>query len=305
LRFKRAVRNIAGSILAIILISLGHVKRAKRQALQKGVILAIAFHNPDSRLFKKVVSWFRRNGFVFISSALLIDILNKRAACPRGAVWISLDDGWQGNVINVIPSVEKHDIPITIFVCTDAIEDGTFWWRKVQLSPRLIPAAFRKVESVKKLPESERKQIISEIDRAGTTFSREAMNIEELIKVSSMTQVTIGAHTASHPILPKCSDSQIKYELEESKRKLEEWTGKKVTTFAYPNGSLDGREKHLLETCGYSLAATTESKLATTDTEVYLFPRNLLMDDGSFSENLCHALGVWEPVVKKLKQLTG
>jgi poly-beta-1,6-N-acetyl-D-glucosamine N-deacetylase len=303
LEFKRGARNSAGTVLAIMLIALGYVRRAKKQAFQKDVILAIAFHNPTSKLFRKIVYWLQKNGFVFISSGRLIDILNKKEPCPRGAVWISLDDGWQGNASNVLPLAVQYNIPITIFVCTDAIEEGTYWWRKVSLSPHLIPVEFRQVNSIKKLPENERHRIIELIDRTANIFPREAMTIEEIKRIASIPQVNIGAHTASHPILPNCPERQVEYELEESKRKLEEWTGKKITTFAYPNGSFDGRERRPMETYGYELAATTESKFATADTDAYLFPRNLLMDDGSFLENLCHALGVWEPAVKKLKQL--
>jgi poly-beta-1,6-N-acetyl-D-glucosamine N-deacetylase len=300
--FKKLVRNTTGGLLATILIALGYVQKAKRRAKQKDTILAISFHNPNSRLFKKTVTWFQKNGFVFISSAQLIDILNRRSTCPPGAVWVSLDDGWQGNLSNVVPLAEQYNVPITIFICTDAVEEGTFWWRKATLASHLLPAGFRNIESIKKLPEDGRKRVIGMIDRAGTSFPREAMTIEEIKTIASIPQVTIGSHTASHPILPNCPDGQIQNEFTASKRKLEEWTGKKVTAFAYPNGSFDGRERELLKTGGYQVAATTESKFGTADTDAYLFPRNLLMDDGSFSENLCHALGIWQPIIRKLKR---
>jgi peptidoglycan/xylan/chitin deacetylase (PgdA/CDA1 family) len=248
------------------------------------------------------LDWFRKNGFVFISSGRLIDILNKRSACPIGAVWISLDDGWQGNISNVVPLAAQYDVPVTIFVCTDAIEEGTFWWRRVQLSPGLIPMEFRRLDTLKKLPEDERKKVIGLIDHAKAVFRREAMTIAEIQNIASLRQVTIGSHTVSHPILPNCSDNQIRYEIEQSKRKLEEWTGNKITAFAYPNGSFDNRERQSLETCGYAIAATTESKFGAVDTDVYLLPRNLLMDDGSLSENLCHAFGVWQTIIQKLKR---
>jgi peptidoglycan/xylan/chitin deacetylase (PgdA/CDA1 family) len=131
---KKALRNSIGYILAIVLIILGYVRRAKIKALQTNAILAIGFHHPDAKLFKNVITWLGKNGFVFISSSHLIDILDKKEPCPPGAVWVSLDDGWRGNINNVIPVVIKYNIPITIFICTGAMEDGTYWWRKVQLS---------------------------------------------------------------------------------------------------------------------------------------------------------------------------
>jgi len=305
LGLKRVVRNGIGTILAWMLISLGRLKNAKHMAFSQNVILPIAFHNPDKKLFSRTILWLRKNGFVFLSLNQLIDIIIHKTACPQGAVWISLDDGWKDNIEHVIPAVVKLDIPVTIFICTGAVEEGTFWWRKVQICPKAILKESSKVETLKQIPESERQEIIGQIDRACNTFPREAMSIEEVKNIASIPQVTIGTHTVSHPILPNCPDDQIEYELKESKRKLEGWTGKKIIAFAYPNGSFDGREKRILETCGYKFAATTESKFATADTNAYLFPRHVVMDDGSFSENLCHALGVWQTVVKRLKLLAG
>lgn len=300
---KRAIRNSVGWLLATILILLGYVRRAKQKSLQQDVITAIAFHNPDRKLFRKIVVWLKKNGYVFLSSGQLIKILNKRMACPRGAVWISLDDGWKENIDNVIPIAVQRNLPITIFVCTDAVEEGVFWWRKVKQSPGLLPAEFRDAKAILELPEHMRRQLIRAIDRNGLPFRREAMTVEDIKSISVIPQVTFGAHTAKHPILPNCTDNQLEDELAESKRKLEEWVGKQVTAFAYPNGAFDGRERRFLEAYGYELAATTESKLAKSSSDRYLFPRNVVMDDGSFNENLCHVLGIWDPLVKKIKQV--
>jgi peptidoglycan/xylan/chitin deacetylase (PgdA/CDA1 family) len=69
------------------------------------------------------------------------------------------------------------------------------------------------------------------------------MTIEDVRRISEIPQVTLGAHTVTHPALPTCTDSQIDYELGESKRKVETWIGKPVRTFTYPFGRFDGREQ--------------------------------------------------------------
>jgi peptidoglycan/xylan/chitin deacetylase (PgdA/CDA1 family) len=127
------------------------------------------------------------------------------------------------------------------------------------------------------------------------------MTAADIREIAALPQLTIGAHTVTHPILPKCTVQQIEEELLNSKKQVEVWTGKPIMAFAYPNGSYDGREREYLERCGYALAATTESRPGTPESDRYLFPRNVVMDDGSLAENLCHALGIWEPVVKRLK----
>ena len=131
------------------------------------------------------------------------------------------------------------------------------------------------------------------------------MTVEEVKEISVITEIDLGAHTNVHPILPNCDEKQIEDEITESTRKLKEWTGENIMTFAYPNGAYDSRERQFLEAKGYKLAATTEEKPAGVNSDPYLFPRHIVMDDGSFTENICHALGVWAPVIKKIKRFFG
>ena len=303
MKLKRVIRNGAGFLLATILILLGFLRSARKKAFEQDVITPIAFHNPSEKLFRKMAVWFQKKGFVFISTAQLLDILSGRAVCPRGAIWLSLDDGWRDNLSNVIPIANKYHIPITIFICTGAVEEGAFWWRKVTQFPDLVPPQFRDVDTLKKQPEEIRMQIIRHIDEAGVSPPREAMTVDEVKGISVITEIDLGAHTDTHPILPNCNEELIEDEIAESTRKLEEWTGKNITVFAYPNGSYDGRERQFLEAKGYKLAATTEERSAGVNSDPYFFPRHIVMDDGSFAENICHALGVWAPVIKKIKQI--
>jgi peptidoglycan/xylan/chitin deacetylase (PgdA/CDA1 family) len=291
--------------LAKILILLGYVKRAKRESFRDGVIQSIQFHNPSRQLFKRVAVWLKNNGYVFISCDQLIQILGGRIPCPSGAVWVSLDDGWKDNITNVIPTIVEYNIPITIFIYTAGIEEGIFWWRKVRENADCIPVEFRNTETIQKLPEDKRKQALELLNQTGVrgTSKREVMTVEDVRHISAMPQVTIGSHTVTHPFLQNCTEYQIDYELRESKRKLEDWTEKPIKAFAYPSGYLDGRERHSLKKYGYELAATGERRLTRSGSDCYLIPRTDVMDDGSFAENLCHLLGVWEAVVGKIKRI--
>jgi peptidoglycan/xylan/chitin deacetylase (PgdA/CDA1 family) len=291
--------------LAKVLILLGYVKRAKQESFRDGIIQSIQFHNPSRQLFKRVVVWLKNNGYVFISCDQLIQILGGIIPCPSGAAWVSLDDGWKGNITNVIPTIVEHNIPITIFIYVAGIEEGAFWWRKVKENADCIPVEFRNTKTIRKLSEDKRKQILELLNQAGVqgTSKREAMTVEDIRRICGMPQVTIGSHTVSHPVLPNCTEYQIDYELRESKRKLEDWIGKPIKAFAYPGGYLDGREKHFLKKYGYELAATGERRLARSGSDCYLIPRTVVIDDGSFAENLCQLLGVWEAVASKIKRI--
>lgn len=61
--------------------------------------------------------------------------------------------------------------------------------------------------------------------------------------------IEIGSHTVNHSVLTKKSDEEVEKQLCESKRYLEELTGKKIESIAYPTGAYDARimkatEKH-------------------------------------------------------------
>jgi peptidoglycan/xylan/chitin deacetylase (PgdA/CDA1 family) len=307
MRLKKTLRNSLGCLLAGVLILLGHVWRAKQQSLQAGVITSVNFHNPGEILFKKIVLWFKNNGYTFISCDQLIDILHKKATCPRGAVWLSLDDGWEDNKNNVIPTAIEFKIPLTFFICTGSVEDGAFWWREIREHTKHIPPQYRHPARLRQMPEDGRKQILELIKQMieHIPSHREAMTIEDIRAISALSPVTIGSHTVSHPVLSNCTDRDIDYELGESRKKLEEWTGKTVKALAYPSGAFDDRALEWLKKHGYELAATTERRFAGVDSDCYRLPRCDVMDDGSFAENLCHALGIWEPVMRRLKGLIG
>jgi peptidoglycan/xylan/chitin deacetylase (PgdA/CDA1 family) len=58
-------------------------------------------------------------------------------------------------------------------------------------------------------------------------------------KELSDNNIEMGGHTASHPILTRIAPEQASSELVRSKRRIEEAVGKRVVSFAYPNGQAD------------------------------------------------------------------
>ncbi len=96
---------------------------------------------------------------------------------------------------------------------------------------------------------------------------------------------------------------EIEYEINESKKIIENWVGEKINSFAYPNGAFDKREKDLLQKAGIKTAATIENRLIGMNEDIYLIPRFVAMDTGSLMENICHMTGIWEPFIAKLKKI--
>ena len=302
---KRKARNIIASMVGLCLITLGFVKRAKQEILKNNYITGIYFHNPSKRLFEKCVKWLINNKFTIITSNQLIDIIQGKIPMPLNAVWLSIDDGWKENMTNVLPFAVENKIPITFYISTEPVEfSGFFWWTLAEKFQYLLPMPYREdLSKLWKIPEIERLNIINEVkQKMPNGYFREAMNIQELKEISIYDFLTIGSHTVNHVITINCSNDELDYELSESKKKLEYWTGKTVNTFSYPNGDYSGKEISYLMKNGYVMAAVQDDEFITSKTNIYKVPR-FSIGEGFFPEELCHMLGVWQKIMKKMKRV--
>ena len=111
---KRRFRNFSAKWYSKLLILSGAVARAKSKALKGEYILSIYFHNPSQKEFKFVVTWLREEGFHFLSVADLINIIEGTLTFPKGAVLLTVDDGWASNVENMVSIADQLEVPLTI-----------------------------------------------------------------------------------------------------------------------------------------------------------------------------------------------
>lgn len=77
----------------------------------------------------------------------------------------------------------------------------------------------------------------------------------DLKQLSLVPGATIGAHSRSHCNLTKCSNEELRAELEDSKHYLEGLIGMPVTSLAYPYGAADIRVRDAAQYAGYEIGA--------------------------------------------------
>lgn len=88
---------------------------------------------------------------------------------------------------------------------------------------------------------------------------------EEALKEMSQNNIDIESHTVNHLHLNKLTyDEQLK-EMSDSKTKLENITGKKVTSIAFPFGDYNEDSVKAAKNAGYSIAFTTNKGFADRD----------------------------------------
>lgn len=252
------------------------------------MIRSLYYHNPKPEGFEAVIRHLHSKGYKFISINELYDRLKRRDIKGKLA-YISLDDGWQGN-LKLIPIIEKYNVPITIFIAVKPIIEGNYWWEFVAKK-----IGYSKMQDFKNLPhdefESQLKQIKTEVGALG----RSAMTMDKLKEVAKHPLVSIQSHTVNHPILTKLPNDLLEFELSESKKHLEEITGTEVFAFSYPNGSLTDREINATKK-HYKIAFSTNQNNIRVSDDIYTLPRYALT--GDYKRDLLKLHGLWKYLMR-------
>jgi len=85
--------------------------------------------------------------------------------------------------------------------------------------------------------------------------------------------MTIGSHTVSHPFLSQLKPQEVRWELEQSKKMLEDGLSQPITTFAIPYGDAPAGLAQMAADCGYRAVCNSRLGLAGTETPPYSLPR--------------------------------
>ena len=83
---------------------------------------------------------------------------------------------------------------------------------------------------------------------------------EEVKEMAADELFEIGSHTVSHANLYELTPEERKSELEDSKKALEELTGKKIWAFAYPYGNYNEEIIEAVRVAGYEIAFAVQER---------------------------------------------
>lgn len=139
---------------------------------------------------------------------------------PRKRVLLTFDDGYDDLYDHLLPLVVKHHLTPVVFLVADRVGATSIWDQKFGLRTRKLLTLSQ----------------IREMQKHGVEF---------------------GSHTLTHPFLPDVSQEQLRSEVSDSKRRLEDMLGAEITTFAYPYGGVDRRVRAAVAEAGYKAAFTT------------------------------------------------
>lgn len=217
--------------------------------------------------------------------------------CP--SVVITFDDGYKDNLVNALPVLEKYEVPATVFVSTGILKDGErFWWDRLENifshiggcdGINILGEHFTGKELLKahkflyKLSAQEKDKALLAVERdlsiekQRRTTSAQGLSVEELKKLADSPFISIGAHTVTHSSLIYENARMQEWEIRESKKTLEQITGRTVDTFSYPLGDYNGDIIDILKRSAFARAATIVNGLWYRQSN-YEIPRNMVMD---------------------------
>lgn len=245
------------------------------------------------------------------------------------SVVITFDDGYFDNYVTALPILEKYQVPATIFVSTGYIGNRTmFWWdclAKLVASVHDFPSAveigdflvelyrtenacrgdragiLRQIQNaLKLLLPSQREAVLQDLgDRlVGTSIANDrdwAISVVELKKMADSPYITIGGHTVTHSMLSIEPEDLQRWELTESKRRIEEIIERPVEVLSYPFGSRKDIAEvtpSIAQECGYKKAAANWRGTVGDWTDPLLLPRNS-QRDCSVEEFARELRGTW------------
>lgn len=237
-----------------------------------------------------VIRFFLKQNYEILSLGQLFDSLRVRKLNKRCVVF-TLDDGYLDNLIYAYPVFKKFNIPFAIYITTGFPDrSAVLWWYLLEdlllkndfitfkVDGRVFEFScasleekedvFLKISLIIKGSNADNYwDIINQIFISnhvqihGPT-EKMMLNWQQIRELSLDPLVTIGAHTVYHLCLSNLSEPRVKYEILESKNRLESQINLRVRHFSYPfgdRGEAGAREFKIAKECGFQTATTTRS----------------------------------------------
>jgi peptidoglycan/xylan/chitin deacetylase (PgdA/CDA1 family) len=242
--------------------------------------------------FEKRLALIKQLGYEVISLDDAAEMLSGRRELPKRALVITIDDGWFSTFSIMVPALQRHGFPATLYCDTASLLNGlpipnvmaryllVIHGTAAPPSPKVEAARLR--VSDRSLDAPRRMEAVRELAQAlgihvdpylhDRVF--DYMTPEELVRAhASGLSIQLHTHThAMHDLTPQA----IAREVSDNRRALADVLGKRPEDFrhfCYPSGQFDAGCPAALSALGIVTATTTQPGRAKVDGPLFLLPR--------------------------------
>ena len=233
-------------------------------------------------------------------------------------VAITFDDGFENNFTIAFPILRHYNVPATFFLATGFIGvTRVFWADKIEYllneSPLLtlyleslgqefdLSSTSEKKESLQVIKHRLKEtsglvnDVVSELERESQTAPKYAykdyrtLTWDQVREMHRSGLCEFGAHTVDHLILGQISTQDKKYQILESRHKLEKELGERVDLFSYPEGQsthFDHETIQIIKDSGFSASPTAMFGVNNSTTSEYYLRRNMVEFSAPFDKCL-------------------
>jgi len=261
---RESVRHTAIELVANAFEKTGVIKAVSRWNRREGGII-LAFHEiSPAALSRKLTQVAEQYTFVSLS-----ELVNRLAGgkSTAGLVAITFDDGFKTVIESAVNLADSHHWPMTFFLPTRYIDTQEPYWFH-ELKPLLESAPQKQLSidhTVLSLVDqsaiAEAFHILSkkfcmyssdeEIDNALRHIRAMLFESEErppglrtpkpiswhrVRELSGREDLSFESHSVNHLALSRLTEEAVRMEMERSRSRIEEMTGRKVAHFCYPYG---------------------------------------------------------------------
>lgn len=280
------------------------IAKAEHEAIHGMVVSSTTFRSHCETL---------RRAFDVVSLETAVHFLDGERRVVRPMAVITFDDGYVDFYNEAFPILNDLGLSATVFLPTAYIgqekplaHDRIYWLLKNVLDrPFQIAAALRRVgvidllhselypgnllavtDSIVHLDDELREKVISELEAdlgSGMKPYPDEYKLLDWAAVREMSakRIEFGSHTKNHVVLPLEGEQATRDEIFESRSELEQHLGKKVVSFAYPNGKYTPVIRQLTADAGYQIAVTTENRVNLPGSDLLTLGRTSLCEEST------------------------
>ncbi len=278
LRARVDLRSASRTVLSSLGLTLS---RAARIGRPRTFVRILYYHSISEDPLRSQVSpasfasqmeYLRRNHYSVLPLSEVAEHIRCGTPFPDRSVVITLDDGFRDNYDRAFPALKRAQFPATIFLAASYI--GT-----------------------ERLP-----------TLTGTDFVPRPLTWDQ-VREMQRHRIGFGSHTLTHPMLTRISPAQVRHEVRESKRAIEDALGAPVPFFCYPRGDFDEVVKDIVRDEGYLAACTTLPGLNDWKTDLFALRRTYVGRNDTATEFakkvsgaydlLQHGLHLWRRIRRR------